>query len=137
MRDPEEAEVALGIAAEPWIEGLEEGAWSPKQNEIVAAVLAAGGVLSAPSTLSSLKLAIRSPARLYGSNRALGSQVRGERSFTPPDPLFSTPAPPPRTVRIWASGMTSRYRLCWSPFDVNVGETAILENKGRLPYRSR
>jgi hypothetical protein len=44
MRDPEMTEVALDVAADPWIEGLqEEGAWSRKENEIVAAVLAAAG----------------------------------------------------------------------------------------------
>ncbi len=43
MRDLEMKGAAFNIAADPWIEGLEEGAWSRKQNEMVAAVLAAGG----------------------------------------------------------------------------------------------
>ena len=59
MRDPEMAEVGLDAAAEPWIEGLQEGAWSRKQNEIAAAVLASGGAPPAPITLSSPKPAIR------------------------------------------------------------------------------
>src|ERR1700726_77613 len=91
MRDPEEAEVALGIAVDPWIEGLEEGAWSRKQNEIVAAVLAAGGSPLGPDH-PEFPQARDKIARAF---RALASQVRGERSFTPPDPLFPPPVPPP------------------------------------------
>jgi hypothetical protein len=44
MRDPDAAEFGLDIAAEPWVEGLEEGAWSKQANAAVAAILAAAGL---------------------------------------------------------------------------------------------
>jgi hypothetical protein len=95
MRDPDEAEVALGIAADPWIEGLEEGAWSRKQNEIVAAILAAGGTPLGPDHPEFPEARDKIARAFVWANRALASQVRGERSFTPPDPLLTTPVPPP------------------------------------------
>ena len=95
MRDPEEAEEALGIAVEPWIEGLEEGAWSRKQNEIVAAALAAGRAPLSPGAPEFPEARDKIARAFVWANRTLASQVRGERSFTPLDPLLTTPVPPP------------------------------------------
>jgi integrase len=94
MRDPDEAEEALGIAVEPWIEGLEEEAWSRKQNEIVAAVLVAAGSPLGPDHPEFPEARDKIARAFVWANRTLASHARGERSFTPPDPLFSTPGPP-------------------------------------------
>ena len=88
-------EVALDAAADPWIEGLQEGAWSRKENEIVAALLAAGGSPLGPDHPQFPEARDKIARAFVWANRALASQVRGERSFTPPDPLFTTPVPPP------------------------------------------
>ena len=95
MRDPEEAEVALGIAVDPWIEGLEEGAWSRKQNEIVAAVLAAAGSPLGRDHPEFPQARDKIARAFVWANRALASHARGERGFTPPDPLFTEPVAPP------------------------------------------
>jgi hypothetical protein len=74
MRDPDETEVALGIAADPWIEGLEEGAWSRKQNETVAAVLAAGSFPLAPDHPEFPEARDKIARAFVWANRALASR---------------------------------------------------------------
>lgn len=94
MRDPEMTEVALDAAAGPWIEGLEQGAWSRKENEIVAAVLAAAGSPLGPDHPEFPKPAIRSPARLFGQTVPWQAMLAGRGasrllilySLSPPHP---------------------------------------------------
>jgi hypothetical protein len=95
MRDPEMTEVALDAAADPWIEGLQQGAWSRKENEIVVAALAAAGSSRGPDHPEFCEACDKIARAFVAANRTLASQARGERSFTPPDPLFTSPAPPP------------------------------------------
>ena len=95
MSDPEMTEVALDAAADPWIEGLEEGAWSRKENEIAASVVAAAGSPLGPDHPEFPQARDKIARAFVWANRTLANQARGERSFTPPDPLFTAPAPPP------------------------------------------
>jgi integrase len=94
MRDPEMTEVALDVAADGWIDGLQQGAWSRKENEIVVAVLAEGGILVSPDHPEFPQARDKIARAFVWANRTLASQTRGE-DFTPPDPLFTTPAQPP------------------------------------------
>jgi integrase len=94
MRDPEMTEVALDVAADDWIEGLREGAWSRRENETVVAVLAEAGILVSPDHPEFPQARDKIARAFVWANRAVASQTRGELSFTPPDPLFTTPIPP-------------------------------------------
>jgi hypothetical protein len=94
MSDPEGAEVALDVAADGWIDGLQHGCWSRDQNEIVVAVLAEGGILINPDHPEFPPARDKIARAFVWANRALESQTRGESDFTPPDPLFTTPASP-------------------------------------------
>jgi len=111
MRDPELTEVALDAAADPWIEGLEEGAWSRKENEIVASVLAAAGSPLGPDHPGFPQARDKIARAFVCANRTLASHARGERGFTPPDPLFTEPAPPPARngLGITLSDLIARY----------------------------
>jgi hypothetical protein len=93
MRDPEAAEFGLDIAAEPWIEGLEEGAWSKQANAAVAAILAAAGLPLNRGDPEFAEARDKVARALVWANRSVASWAGGQMSFRPPDPLFTTPVP--------------------------------------------
>jgi hypothetical protein len=96
LRDPKAAEFGLDVALDRWAGSVDEDARGDlKVDELVIMALHAAGS-SLTSTDPTFPEARDKIVRAWAwANRTVASRARGEKEFTPPDPLFTAPAPPP------------------------------------------